>query len=320
VIQKRAADGKNYGCIIIPEGLMMNIPTIVQLIEELNELFDNCKTDEEFKALKEKLLDEEQIKQLLTEWSYSLFRVFPDFIKTQMLLSREMAGTIKLSQVETEKMLAYFCDIELRRRKAAGTYKGGFAPVTHFFGYQGRSGHPSLFDCSLGSTSGFVAGILIESGLTGYATSIKELTKRPEEWRVGGVPLLSLLQSQASYKAVDLVVPSEEVALNGRPYQTLKSHMHKWKFEDHYTNPGPNQFYLKELTPDMVMNETIRLRFNRSNDLMEEIRGLCHSIQNDALYSEHQHLLFAALSSLKSAKNVINSMSHTMGEDEVDFS
>lgn len=28
-IVQRAANGKNYGCIIIPEGLMMNIPTIV---------------------------------------------------------------------------------------------------------------------------------------------------------------------------------------------------------------------------------------------------------------------------------------------------
>lgn len=85
--------------------------------------------------MKEKLLDGEEIKQLLTEWSYSLFRVFPEFIKTQMLVSREMSGTINIASVETEKMLAYFCDIELQARKAAGAYKGGFAPVTHFFGY-----------------------------------------------------------------------------------------------------------------------------------------------------------------------------------------
>jgi len=36
------------------------------------------------------------------------------------------------------------------------------------------------------------------------------------------------------------------------------------------------------------------------------------------MYTEHQHLLFAALASLKAAKNVINSQSHTMGEDEVE--
>jgi 6-phosphofructokinase 1 len=50
---------------------------------------------------------------------------------------------------------------ELAIRKKQGTYKGTFAPVTHFFGYQGRSGHPSKFDCSLGSTMGFTAAVLI---------------------------------------------------------------------------------------------------------------------------------------------------------------
>ena len=54
--------------------------------------------------------------------------------------------------------------------------------------------------------------------------------------------------------------------------------------------------------------------FDSTDDLTEEIRGLCHSIQNDTLFTEHGHLLHAALSSLKSAKLVINSLYITMGE------
>lgn len=46
-----------------------------------------------------------------------------------------MSGDIKLSQVETEKLLAYLVEVELKERKKQGTYKGSFAPVTHFFGY-----------------------------------------------------------------------------------------------------------------------------------------------------------------------------------------
>ncbi len=53
--------------------------------------------------------------------------------------------------------------------------------------------------------------------------------------------------------------------------------------------------------------------FDNTDDLTEEIRGLCHSIQNDTLFTEHGHLLHAALSSLKSAKSVINSLAQTMG-------
>ena len=54
--------------------------------------------------------------------------------------------------------------------------------------------------------------------------------------------------------------------------------------------------------------------YDRTDDLTEEIRGLCHSIQNDTLFTEHRHLLHAALGSLKSAKLVINSLSNTMGD------
>lgn len=136
------------------------------MLQELNAAFDA--TDD-----KQKLIDEpEKLRELMTKWSYSLFESFPDFFRNQLLVYREMSGDVKLSQIETEKLLAYLCDVELKERKKKGTYKGSFAPVTHFFGYQGRSGHPSLFDCSLGSTMGYAAGALVEAGLTGMAVSV----------------------------------------------------------------------------------------------------------------------------------------------------
>lgn len=46
-----------------------------------------------------------------------------------------MSGSIKLSQIETEKLVAYMVNEELNKRKRNGTFKGAFAPVTHFFGY-----------------------------------------------------------------------------------------------------------------------------------------------------------------------------------------
>ena len=46
-----------------------------------------------------------------------------------------MLGAVKLSGVETEKLVAYLVQKELDSRKKAGTYNGAFAAVTHFFGY-----------------------------------------------------------------------------------------------------------------------------------------------------------------------------------------
>jgi hypothetical protein len=64
-----------------------------------------------------------------------LFKSLPEFLKQQLLIEREMSGSIKLSQIETEKLVAFMVEEELKIRKKNGTYSGSFAPVTHFFGY-----------------------------------------------------------------------------------------------------------------------------------------------------------------------------------------
>jgi len=59
----------------------------------------------------------------------------PDFIRLQLVTEQQIEGDMNLSQLETEKLIAYFVAAELKRRKSKGLYKGSFAPVTHFFGY-----------------------------------------------------------------------------------------------------------------------------------------------------------------------------------------
>jgi hypothetical protein len=71
----------------------------------------------------------------LTPWSYSLYCTLPDFLKKELLFEREIEGTTKISQIETEKLIAYYVEQELARRKKQNRYKGSFAPVTHYFGY-----------------------------------------------------------------------------------------------------------------------------------------------------------------------------------------
>jgi 6-phosphofructokinase len=137
------------------------------------------------------------------------------------LVEREIQGkSIKLSQIETEKLIAYLVEEELKQRKKLKMYKGSFAPVTHFFGYQGRSGHPSTFDCSLASTMGFTAGVLINNKLTGLCVSIKNLTQDPSVWRCGAVPILSLLEHypKQGFKTDDLIVKSDNVHQNSKAF------------------------------------------------------------------------------------------------------
>ena len=199
---------------------------------------------------------------------------------------------------------------ELERRKAAGQYNGSYSPVTHYFGYQGRCSHPSLFDCSLGSTLGFSAGVLVEHGLTGMCVGVRGLTNTACQWRVGAVPLVSMLRSEpkSGYLRQDLVVHSDPVDLMGEPYQKLKLLERSWRSIDHYSNPGPIQFYDEG---GKLIAQTIKLLEGKYTKMNKEIEALCSAIQRDCLYIEHESLLIAALSSLQSAKSVINSMSHS---------
>ena len=180
--------------------------------------------------------------------------------------------------------------------------------MTHYFGYQGRCSHPSLVDCSLGSTYGFAAGVLIDHGMTAMAVSVQNIANPPELWRVGGVPLLAMVRSEpkSGYKRATLVVPSEEVDLNGPAYQAMKAVERTWKAIDHYSNPGPIQFF--DFGRDHLAL-TLQAYFNQKTLIQEKIRAVCQSIQNDCLFVDHPNLLLAALSSLKSTKNVVNSMS-----------
>jgi hypothetical protein len=252
------------------------------------------------------------LSPLLTPWSYSLYSSLPDFFKKELLFEREVAGSLKLSQIETERLISYLVGEELAKRKKAGTYTGSFAPVTHFFGYQGRSAHPSHFDCSLGSTCGYAAARLVAAGVTGMCVSVKGVTQPAEQWRVGAVPIISLLAShpKQGFKRSKLVVRSENVDLESAAFQEYKAQHRQWRSDDEYKNPGPIQFTHNDQL-DRECSDTFGHMFASTDNLTAEITGLCNSIQNDVLFSEHQHLLVAALSSLKSAKQVINVLSQT---------
>jgi 6-phosphofructokinase 1 len=176
VIVKRAEQKKNFGTILIPEGLLAHLPHFKTLIDELNEIFVKHSLDYEKNGLNlgETLLrDEETLKKLLSPWSLAVFLDLPDFTKKQLLMEREAHGSIQLTQIETERLISYKIGLELERRKAEKKYKGTYSAITHFFGYQGRCSFPSMFDNHLATAYGFTAGVLIQNKLTGYCVTAR---------------------------------------------------------------------------------------------------------------------------------------------------
>lgn len=317
LVVERAEAKKNFGCILIPEGLLAHLPHYQQLITEINEAYFGLDKSQA-SALSEKIKkDEDYIKEILTPWSAAVFLMLPQFIRLELLYTRDMYGSIKLSQIETERLLAYLVEVELKKRKTKGTYKGAYSPVTHYFGYQGRCSYPSLFDSSLGSTYGFTAGVLLQHGFGGYCVSAKQVNAAVKNWRVGGVPLLSMLRSapKYGYPKGSLVIQSEAVDLKGSAFQKLKVNEKKWRVNDHYCNPGPVQFW--DYGNDSVA-KTIKYRLSNYNEMCNVVKSLCASIQRDCTFVDNDHLLVAAISSLQSAKSVINAMTTNLAKADVE--
>lgn len=86
LVVERAANGKNFGCILIPEGLLSHVSAYKHLILELNDIFRESKNHEERLKLYESLYkDENFAREKLTPWSYSLMTTLPDFMRRQLI-------------------------------------------------------------------------------------------------------------------------------------------------------------------------------------------------------------------------------------------
>jgi hypothetical protein len=86
VICLRAEKNKNFGTVLIPEGLLPHLSLFKLMIDELNEFF---KTNE---SEAEKLLDPEFANKVLSPWAAARFVSLPDFIQNQLVLEREVNG------------------------------------------------------------------------------------------------------------------------------------------------------------------------------------------------------------------------------------
>lgn len=246
LVVNRAKEGKNYGVILIPEGLIEFIPEMKVLIDELNSM----------EATKEK----EGVKAQLSQAALAAFEAIPREIQDQLLLDRDPHGNVRVSQIETEVLLMEMVAIELKARAAKGEYKGKFSPLNHFFGYEGRSGFPSNFDANYCYALGGTAAMLVDEGLTGYMASVKDLTHAPQDWKIGGVPLTMLMNMEKRKGEMKPVIKKALVDLKGAAFKQFERERDNWILGDAYRYPGPMQYFGEEeiidATPTLLHLET----------------------------------------------------------------
>ena len=241
-VEKRAANGNNFGVAIIPEGVVEFVPEFSVLIHEINELLAGSKADA-FNALpnwKEKYAF---IEKGLSKESMAVFAILPEGIQQQLFLERDPHGNVQVSLIESEKLFSALVKDVLAERKAAGTYKGKFGALHHFFGYEGRCAFPSNFDADYCYSLGYNAFMLIQYGYNGYLSKVSNLSKPAEEWVAGGMPITKMMNIERRHGEDKPVIRKALVELEGKPFKYFEAHREEWAVETAYTYPGAIQYY-----------------------------------------------------------------------------
>ena len=258
-VADRAENGMNFGVVLIPEGLVEFVPEVKKLISEINDTLA-AKAEEFEKAVspKDKVAF---MHKYLTAESDAVFSILPESIQAQMMADRDPHGNVQVSRIESEKLVSSLGEAKLAEMKKEGKYNGKFNPLHHFFGYEGRCAFPSNFDSDYCYSLGYNAFMLIQSGCTGYLSSIRNLSAPASEWKAGGMPITKMMNIERRHGEDKPVIKKALVELDGKPFKYFEERRDKWAKETCFTYPGAIQYYGPESVCDIT---TVTLKLEQS--------------------------------------------------------
>ena len=265
IIVKRADMGKNFGIAIVPEGLIEFIPEMKSMISNLNDIMASLENDPDFvnaTTIRDKF---DIVENRLDPANAKVYNSLPALIKGQLLADRDPHGNVQVSKIETEKLLIEMISTRLDELKSQGDYIGKFNPQSHFFGYEGRCAFPSNFDADYCYSLGFNAFALINFGLTGYLSSVRNLTAPASEWIAGGVPLTMMMNMEKRHGEMKPVIQKALVKLDGPVFKQLEQNREDWAMNDRYLFPGAIQYFGPSCVCDVT---TCTLQLERAKELV----------------------------------------------------
>ncbi|MDE6721752.1 MAG: diphosphate--fructose-6-phosphate 1-phosphotransferase [Bacteroidaceae bacterium] len=249
-VATRAAEGNNFGTVLIPEGIIEFIPAIKKLIAELNDILALPEA-QNITSANEQL---SFVRGHLSKDNALVFKSLPADVAAQLALDRDPHGNVQVSLIETEKLLSRMVADKLAIWKHQGKFTGKFGTQHHFFGYEGRCAAPSNYDADYCYSLGYNASRLIANGKTGYMSVIKNTTAPAAEWIAGGVPITMMMNLEKRNGKMKPVIRKALVELDGAPFKYFAAHRAEWAKETAYVYPGPIQYW----GPSEVCDQTTK--------------------------------------------------------------
>jgi diphosphate-dependent phosphofructokinase len=266
VIVERALAGKNYGTILIPEGILEFIHEVNVLIIKISYIIAAYNKEASEEEPFHTLSFEEQVQlidnsDIWRDYDSRVFLGFPSLLQKGLLLPRDSHGNFQYALVNTERILLEMVATYLRKQRAKGIYKGSLRTQNHYYGYDGRGTFPTKFDCDYTYNLGAAAYSLLANGATGYMAAIRNLHLPVEQWQPIGIPLAPLMHLEERKGRLELVIAKKKVDLESPAFKLLNRERVKWAQEDHYRFPGPIQF-----SGEAADNKPITLMLNSLAD------------------------------------------------------
>jgi pyrophosphate--fructose-6-phosphate 1-phosphotransferase len=117
-----------------------------------------------------------------------------------------------------------------------------FKTQIHFYGYDGRGGDPTGFDCNYTYNLGQTVFSLIANGATGQMAAIRNLELDFERWEPIGIPIARLMHLEERKGKLALVLEKSLVDVESCAFRVAEAFREKWlgaaENEDHYRRPG----------------------------------------------------------------------------------
>ncbi len=159
-IVKRAAKGKNFGVMIIPEGVLEFINEIQIFIIKLNTIigdfnhthdldfhssFPNLESKLEYLRRLSRGITDKGISSIWNARDDELFNDLPSFFQEGLLIERDTHGNFQFSQVKTEKIIMDMVKDYLDILEEQGQYKIGIHDQYYRLTLQNQGLDPDLF-------------------------------------------------------------------------------------------------------------------------------------------------------------------------------